>query len=374
MEKTAKIFSKLLCSAISLAACVIVCFQVLLPDEVSVEAGTDVSGSFLGVELRADSMGARYYLGAMPIKSAAARQTARPMLVPCGTPFGIKLKTDGVMTVSVTDGSPAEEAGVKEGDIIISVNDVQVRSNSDICSAIQLCPEECEIILQRGDSERLLRLLPYEDCGIYKIGVWVRDSAAGIGTMSYFDPETGEYGGLGHPVSDVTTGELMPLGSGEITAADINGVIRGEAGAPGELCGTLISNQAIGSIESNTECGIFGMVSEPPSDGKAIPMAFRQEVKTGAATILTTTDGDTPREYDIEIEHINICDMESSKSMVIRITDEELIEQTGGIICGMSGSPIIQNGMLVGAVTHVFLNDPVRGYAIFCETMLDEAG
>lgn len=373
MEKTAKILSRLLCGIITCAAFVIGCFCAVLPDSVSVEAGADSSVSFYGAKLYDDGEEACYYLGAVPIKTASVAAVERPMLVPCGTPFGIKLRTDGVMAISVTEDSPAESAGIKEGDVIISVNDVRVRSNSDISDAIQLSPERCEVILQRGDSERLIRMQPYEDCGIYKIGVWVRDSAAGIGTMSYFDPVTGEYGGLGHSVSDVTTGELMPLLSGEITAADINGIIRGEAGSPGELCGRIVPNDAIGTIERNTKCGIFGTVSEAPTGGEAVPMAFRQEVKTGAATMLTTIDGSTPKEYDIVIEHINICDMESSKSMVIRITDPELLSQTGGIICGMSGSPILQDGRLVGAVTHVFLNDPERGYAIFCETMLDKA-
>ncbi len=374
MEKTAKIFSRLLFAVMTCAALLIGCFCAVLPDSVSVEAGTDCEVSLYGARLCGEGAEACYYLGALPIKTAAVSVVERPMLVPCGTPFGIKLRTDGVMAISVTDGSPAQSAGIKQGDVIISVNDVRVRSNSDISDAIQLSPDSCEVILHRGDSERLLRMEPYEDCGIYKIGVWVRDSAAGIGTMSYFDPVTGEYGGLGHSVSDVTTGELMPLLSGEITAADINGIVRGEAGAPGELCGRIVPNDNIGTIEHNTDCGIFGTVSESPCDGEAVPMAFRQEVKTGAATMLTTIDGCTPREYDIVIEHINVCDMESSKSMVIRITDPELLSQTGGIICGMSGSPILQDGRLVGAVTHVFLNDPERGYAIFCETMLDEAG
>lgn len=374
MEKTARIFSRLLCAVITCAALLIGFMCAVLPDAVSVEAGADDSVSFCGAKLCDDGGEACYYLGAVPIKTASVAAVERPMLVPCGTPFGIKLRTDGVMAISVTEGSPADNAGIKEGDVIISVNDARVRSNSDISDAIQLSPDRCEVILRRGDSERLLRMEPYEDCGIYKIGVWVRDSAAGIGTMSYFDPVTGEYGGLGHAVSDVTTGELMPLLSGEITSADINGIVRGEAGTAGELCGKIVPNDTIGTIEHNTDCGIFGTVSESPCDGEAIPMAFRQEVRTGAATMLTTIDGCTPREYDIVIEHINICDMESSKSMVIRITDPELLSQTGGIICGMSGSPILQGGRLVGAVTHVFLNDPERGYAIFCETMLNEAG
>ncbi len=374
MEKTVKIFSRLLCAVITLAAAVIGCYYVLLPDDITVAAGAEINGGFGGAEICGEDGVAEFYLGAMPIKPCTVCESERPLLVPCGTPFGIKLRTDGVMAVNVTGGSPAEKAGLKQGDIIISVNDEKVRCNSDITEAVQKKPQECEIILRRGDSERLMKLEPYEDCGVYKIGVWVRDSAAGIGTMSYFDPDTGEYGGLGHPVSDITTGKLMPLASGEITAAEISGIVKGTAGTPGELCGVLLPNSTIGSIEQNTPCGIFGTVSAAPTDSKAVPMAFRQEVKTGAATILTTVEGSEPREYDIEIERISVYDMESSKSLTIRITDPELLSQTGGIICGMSGSPIMQDGMLVGAVTHVFLNDPTRGYGIFCETMLETAG
>lgn len=371
MEKTAKIISRLLCGAITAAAVVIGVFHAALPSEISVEAGA-VGGGFFGASIEERGGRISYFVGPIQIKEVSAELTERPMLVPGGNPFGIKLRTDGVIAVSVSGNSPAEKAGIKQGDIIKSVNGVEVSSNSELGSAIQLCPERCEIILRRGDSERHIELIPYSEFGIYKIGVWVRDSAAGLGTMSYYNPETGEYGGLGHPVSDITTGELMPLASGEITAADISGVVRGEAGAPGELCGTLISGETLGTIEQNTRCGIFGHAELTPA-AEPIPAAFRQEVKTGAAVILTTIDGQTPQEYDIEIEHISLVDMDSSKSMVIRITDPELLEQTGGIVCGMSGSPIIQNGMLVGAVTHVFLNDPERGYAVFCETMLEEA-
>ncbi|MBE6902505.1 MAG: SpoIVB peptidase [Ruminococcaceae bacterium] len=371
MEKTASIMSKILLCMIASAAAVISCLYLMLPREISVEAGAECGGSFFGIDLMQTDDGIEYRYGSIPIKTVSATPCERPMLIPCGTPFGIKLRTSGVITVSVTENSPAEHSGIREGDVIISVNGEPVNSNSEISSAIQLCPEECEIILRRKNSERHVSLEPYSDCGIYKIGIWVRDSAAGLGTMTYCDPLTDTYGGLGHPVSDMTTGELMPLNSGEITTALITGAVKGESGTPGELCGTLLSEECIGTLQYNTECGIFGATSAIPEDAAAVPMAFRQEVHTGPATILATVDGCTPQEYDIEIQHINICDMESSKSMVIRITDPELIEKTGGIVCGMSGSPIIQDGRLAGAVTHVFLNDPTRGYAVFCETMLE---
>lgn len=343
MEKTARKFSGLLCAAIIFAA--------------------GCAALFGGMRLNAGAA----------VEFTAVSASQRPMLVACGTPFGIKLKTDGVIVVGITEGSPAEKAGLRQGDVIISVNGEKVCSNSDISAAIQLSPERSEVIIHRGDSERMLCAKPYCDGGLYRIGVWVRDSAAGIGTMTYYNPADGSYGGLGHAVSDVTTGELMPLLSGEITAAEINGIVKGAAGAPGELCGRLIADSVTGSIERNTPCGIFGSAAGAPVSAQVIPMAYRSEVHTGAATVLTTTDGGVPAEYDIEIERISVYDAESSKSMTIRITDPILLEKTGGIVCGMSGSPIIQDGKLVGAVTHVFLNDPQRGYAIFCETMLENS-
>lgn len=373
MEKAVKILSRAMCCAIASAAAVIGYFYTLLPGGISVQADAELSrGSFAGVTLRDTGGSLEYYLGAIPIKQAIAVPTERPVLVPCGTPFGIKLKTDGVMVISVSENSPAEKGGIKQGDIITAVNGTAVKSNSEISDAIQRCPEQSEIILRHGDSERRIVCCPENDgSGALKIGVWVRDSAAGIGTLTYYDPKSGRYGGLGHPVSDVTTGETMPLLSGEITAAQIFGVVKGEYGSAGELCGTLVQESTLGTIDRNTEVGVFGKLTQEAPEGEALPMAFRQEVHCGAAEVLVSIDSEAPRRYSIEIEKINLHDITGSKSMVIRITDSALLEMTGGIIRGMSGSPIIQDGMIAGAVTHVFLNDPARGYAVFCESMLD---
>lgn len=292
------------------------------------------------------------------------------MLVPGGTPFGIKLRTDGVMVVSVNKGSPADRAGIKPGDMISSVNGVPVQTNSGIAEAVQLSPSECTVVVSRGSSEKCIRLVPEAVDGQYRIGTWVRDSAAGIGTLTYFDPATGSFGGLGHPVSDVTTGELMPISSGEITRAEIFSVMKGCDGEAGELCGDLCPG-ILGNLSANTPVGIFGTMNAEPT-GSAIPMAFRDEVECGPAVILATIEGSEPQEYTIEIEKINMYALNGTKSMVIRVTDERLISEAGGIVRGMSGSPIIQNGMLVGAVTHVFLNDSTRGYAVFAQTMTEQ--
>lgn len=305
---------------------------------------------------------------------AAADCESRRVVVASGAPFGIKIRFNGVMVISVTDNSPAEKAGIKAGDIISIVNGEVVSSNAGLASAIQKCAETT-ILLRRGDAEILVTLTPESENGFLKIGTFVRDSAAGIGTLTFREPDSRAFGGLGHAVSDVTTGDAVPLLSGEITSAEIYDVVKGKKGCAGELCGIILPNSDIGEISANTSVGVFGTLSEEhcaSEDGKCFPVAYRREVRTGAATILTTADGNSPKEYSIEIERLNLLDANGSKAMVIRITDKELLSQTGGIVRGMSGSPILQNGRLVGAVTHVFLNDPTRGYGVFADTMLSQ--
>ncbi len=287
-----------------------------------------------------------------------------------GTPFGIKIRSDGVMVISVADNSPAQKAGIKAGDIISVVNGETVNSNAGLAAAIQL-QSETSILLRRNDAEILLTLTPVSENGFLKIGAFVRDSAAGIGTLTFYNPENHSFAGLGHAVSDTATGSIVPLGSGEITCADICGIVKGKEGCAGELCGVITPNSDIGSISANTPVGIFGTVTEDFSySADCLPVAFRSEVRTGKAEIITTADSSGPKRYSIEIERLNIFDQNGSKALVIRITDKELLSLTGGIVRGMSGSPIIQSGKLVGAVTHVFVNDPTRGYAVFADTML----
>ncbi|MGN1108482.1 MAG: SpoIVB peptidase [Oscillospiraceae bacterium] len=373
MEKAGKFISGVLCWLFAAAAGILGFYYTMLPGELSVPTGGSAHAAFLGAELEQTKDGGYgFRLGAMNIKSVEVNSTERKMLIPGGNPFGIKLRTDGVMVISVNSGSPADKAGIKPGDVISSVNGVEVHTNSEIAGAVQLDSAECVIILNRGSGEYCIKTEPVQDGEDLRIGAWVRDSAAGIGTLTFCDPETGMFAGLGHQVSDVTTGELMPLSSGEITNAEIYSVIKGTTGEAGELCGDL-SEQTVGKLTANTAVGVFGeLLSEP--EGEAIPMAYRQEVKCGEATILATIDGSEPQEYSIEIEKINLCAMNGTKSMVIRVTDERLLNDAGGIVRGMSGSPIIQNGMLAGAVTHVFLNDPTRGYAVFAESMVEEMG
>lgn len=373
MIRTSKIIFRAACAAASVLTAVVGYYYAALPVNLSADCDSVfMQGGFSAAVLRPTENGHSYYLGAIPIKDAEITPTERPMLIPCGTPFGIKIRSEGVMVVSVGSNSPAAKSGIRQGDVITSVNGTDVYTNEEISGAVQLSDENAQVVLRRGGSEICLSV-PAEktDDGTLKIGAWVRDSAAGIGTMTWYDPETGRFGGLGHAVSDVTTGQCVPLAGGEINAAEINGVVKGVCGEAGELCGSFIPDEKTGTLIANTEVGVFGTADEPVT-GEAIPMAFRQEVECGKAVILATTDGSGVREYDIEIERINLLDMTGSKSMVIKITDPELIEKTGGIVRGMSGSPIIQNGRLVGAVTHVLINDPTRGYAVFAESMAEQ--
>ena len=231
--------------------------------------------------------------------------------------------------------------------------------------------DEVIVSVKRNDKVEKVVLYPEyslsEAC--YKAGMWVRDSSAGIGTITFYDPQTEMFGGLGHAVCDSDTGEILPLHSGEVVAVTINGLKKGQEGNPGELVGSFLSSMSIGNLNINNQSGVFGKLDSAPNLSSPIPMGYRQEIQEGKAQILTTIKGNSPKAYDIEIEHINLKSNELSKNMIVRITDPELLEKTGGILQGMSGSPIVQNGKIVGAVTHVFVNDPTRGYGIFVDIM-----
>lgn len=347
-------------------------YRAALPCVINASIDSPLSEcGFSGATIEKTPDGYAYYLGNIPIKTASVVEKQRKTVILCGTPFGIKMRSDGVMVVKTADVSPAKSAGIKEGDVIKAVNGETVRSNSDISRAVQQNRDETFVVVERDEREMCFSFRPKEESDGLKMGIFVRDSAAGVGTLTFIDPESMTFGGLGHSVSDVTTGDTVPLLSGEITKAEIYGIVKGQCGSAGELCGLLFPESETGKIFKNTESGIFGEYCGEIT-GEKYPAAFKQEVKTGAARVITTIDGCAPKEYEIEIERINLLDLDGSKSMVIRITDPELLEYTGGIVRGMSGSPIIQDGRFVGAVTHVLVNDPTRGYAIFAENMLSQ--
>lgn len=349
--------------------------SAVLPETAELQAGTSSSLS-REAELR--------ILGVIPVKTTWLQEVEERYVVPCGTPFGLKMLTEGVIIVGLNPVEtktgtvyPADEAGLQKGDIILEVNNSPVHSNAELTAAVRKCGGSAlEFLVHREEKELRILVQPAKSLGDseYRCGIWVRDSSAGIGTVTFYDPATGIFGGLGHAVCDVDTGEPMPLSSGEVVPVYISGVQKGEAGLPGELQGSFLSSVPIGTLTINNETGIFGYLDKSPSQLDAVPLCFRQDVKEGTAQILTTITGNSPDWYDIVIEHVNLDNNAPTRNMVIRVTDPDLLSVTGGIVQGMSGSPILQDGKLVGAVTHVFVNDPTRGYGIFAENMLEAAG
>lgn len=314
----------------------------------------------------------------IPIKNVVVKRYKNKYIIPCGTPFGVKFLTDGVMVVDTQEIStsqgqknPSKEAGIKKGDIIEFVNEEKVSSNSDLKDIVLNGKgEEIKLKYNRNFKQYETFLTPVFSPKENKwfTGLWVRDSSAGIGTTT-FCTEDGIFGGLGHPVCDVDTGEKLPLGKGEIVKASISSIKKGICGSPGELCGRFVNKNAIGNATINNESGLYGKLYKKISPHKPVMIGFKNEVKPGKAKIFCTVEGENSKEYSILIESIN--KKAGSRNFVVKITDENLLKKTGGIVQGMSGSPIIQNGKFVGAITHVFLNDSTRGYGIFAETMLE---
>ena len=296
-------------------------------------------------------------------------------LVPGGRALGIRMSTDGVIVAGLTEvktqgGSlyPARDAGIQPGDLIVRVGGKDIQSGEDFLASMrELDNETVSVTFEREGRLRQVNVTPAEcDDGSRKLGVMLRDGISGVGTLTFYDPESGIYGALGHSISDADTGEILPLAEGEIYAADISGVTRGAVGTPGALNGSADTDCVLGSIGINCACGIFGK-AELNGEGTI----ETGEMKTGEATILCTVGGSETGEYKIEISRV--CKTPDSCTAVLHVTDPKLIELCGGIVQGMSGSPIIQDGRLVGAVTHVFINDPTGGYGISIQDMLEAA-
>lgn len=319
------------------------------------------------------------FMNLFPMKSVKIDVSESKKVVPCGVPFGVKLYTKGAVIVGTSSVKSENEiiepwnlAGIKKGDVIVEGNGKEILNNDDLEEIIQNSNgDKITFKIIREDSEFSTDLKPIKSVedNKYRIGAWVRDSSAGIGTLTFFDSKNKTFAGLGHGVCDVDTSELLPLAHGDIVEASITSVVKSFPGIPGELKGCFINPEPIGSILVNNETGLYGKFSKNIPFEKEISVSPKQNVKKGAAKILTTIEGGNPMLYDINIDSINYDVTIPTKNMKISVTDPKLIEKTGGIVQGMSGSPIIQNGYLVGAVTHVFVNNPTRGYAIFAETM-----
>ena len=351
-------------------------YPVLLDTPEQPLEGAETAGESYQVDLK--------LMGAIPIKTVEVSVVDRKTVRCSGAPFGIKMFTDGLMVVGMSEVTgegqrinPAREAGVEIGDIIETVNGVRLRTNEQLGELVeQSGGEPVELTVRRGEEQLTFQVRPVQSVGDrkYRLGVWVRDSSAGIGTMTYYDPNSGLFTGLGHAVCDVDTGELMPLSDGEIVSAEITGCKRGESGEPGELKGRFSGGSALGWLSANTPTGVYGYLqSRSVYLGEEVPVALSHEVRPGRAVIRTTISGSIPREYEVELEKISTGSGAGGQNMIVHVTDPELLAQTGGIVQGMSGSPILQNGMLVGSVTHVFVNDPTRGFGIFAETIYNDA-
>ena len=301
-------------------------------------------------------------------------------LIPVGKAVGIKLFADGVLVVSVSPvqgteetRSPAKECGLKEGDILLTFNGEKIRSTEHLQAMLAENGEAAaELTVQRDGKTLEVTASPVvcEDGGI-RLGAWIRDSMAGIGTVTYYDPATGAFGALGHGVTDTDTAQLLPFASGSVLPSTVKAVKRGQAGAAGELKGNLDLTTDLGTLRANTASGIFGALSPCAlTEGNAVPVAESAEVRDGPAVIRSNVAGDSVKDYQVELRRLGDGE---ERNLLVTVTDPELLSVTGGIVQGMSGSPILQNGKLVGAVTHVLLNDPTKGYGIFIENMLKAA-
>ncbi len=308
---------------------------------------------------------------------------APKVLVPGGECLGIQLFSEGVIVLSFRDldsgGSkicPAKSAGLRTGDVILAVDGKCVNSVGEFTDAIDGGGETVELSVRRGETVKNFTVSPYRDGDTAMIGAVVRDSTAGLGTVTFYDPETGLIGCLGHPICDRDTGEIFTISGGSLISARVAGVEKGRVGDPGELIGSDFGTLSLASLYENCEAGIFGVVDDPSVFGgeTAITVAGEDDVAEGEAEILSCINGNSVQRYSVEIVNVRDLDDGDLRDLEIRITDPGLLSVTGGIVQGMSGSPIIQNGKLIGAVTHVLVNDPTRGYGIFIENMLDAAG
>ena len=321
------------------------------------------------------------------LKSVDVSVLPKTTVIPVGNIAGVKLYTNGVLVVGMSEiegedsktYKPYENTGIEEGDTIVKINDNLINSTDDLIEKVNMSNgEKVEIEYIHDEETKECSITPVKTSNEeYKLGLWVRDSAAGVGTVTFYEPSTQSFGALGHGITDIDTGDLLNIASGEFVTAKVLNIKKGEDGNPGKIQGTVEEQETIGEITKNTEFGIYGKIQDLSSlnidTSKKMEVAMREEIELGKATILCSLDNQTVKEYEIEITKIYKDNNYNNKSMEIKVTDEELIEKTGGIIQGMSGSPIIQNGKFIGAVTHVLVNSSTEGYAIFGDLMLKQS-
>ena len=337
------------------------------------EKSDSISDEF-NVELKA--------FGMIPFSTVSVEVVDELNVAVLGTPFGMKLYTEGVLVIDMTDVktengnvNPAKDAGIEIGDYIVSVDGRKISTNEELSAAVEASAgNEMKFEIKRNGKTKIICFCAVlsKETNSYKIGLWVRDSSAGIGTLTFYSPATGIVCGLGHGVCDEDTEELLKLDSGELVTAEIISVEKGSSGSPGQLKGKFTYG-TIGAIDLNSECGVFSLLKGKLNLSNLTEIALKQEVKDGDAQLLCTVNGETPKLFSCSIKKKNSAYLSPTKNLIVTVTDKELLNLTGGIVLGMSGSPILQNGKLVGAVTHVLIDDPTSGYGIFAENMLKTA-
>ncbi len=323
--------------------------------------------------------------GGIKLKSVNVAVIPKTTVIPLGTAIGMKLYTKGVLVVGMsqinTDNNektkPYENSGIEQGDMILAINNKEVSNTDELIGEVNNSNGNSIKIKYLKNNETLeTSITPVKSKNEYKIGLWVRDAAAGVGTLTFYEPSTNSFMALGHGISDIDTEKIVEISNGELITANIVSIKKGEKGKPGEMKGTIDSGNKIGEISKNTNLGVYGNVTNKSYLGidsnNEMEVATRSEIKEGRAQIICQLDNNEKNKYNIEIEKIYTMNNEDNKSMLIKVTDEELLNKTGGIIQGMSGAPIIQNGKFVGAITNVLVNDPTQGYAIFADMMIKQ--
>lgn len=318
---------------------------------------------------------------AIPVKTVNVSVIPETTVIPIGSTIGLKLYTNGVLVIGMTEiegEKPYEKSGIKEGDMIVEINEETVTCTAELVQTVNKCngnPVSVKYI--REGQTCSTQMQPVRTgANTYKLGLWVRDAAAGVGTISYYEPSTGNFAALGHGIVDVDTDKLINIANGEIITTNILSIVKGEKGEPGQIRGNIINQTVLGQVSKNSEFGIYGKLTNASAlnidKSQELEIALRNEIKQGPAKIICSLENGVRKEYNVEIKKIYKNNNSDNKSMLIEVTDEELIEKTGGIIQGMSGSPIIQNNKFVGAVTHVLVNNPKQGYAVFGDIMIKQ--
>ena len=317
----------------------------------------------------------------LPVKDMTVNVIPETTVIPLGKAIGMKLYTDGVLVVGMSEiqgQKPYEGSGIEAGDTIVEIDNVKINSTNELIQCVNSSNgKSVEIKYISDEQEKTANIEPAKDSdNEYKLGLWVRDAAAGVGTLTFYEPSTGDFAALGHGINDVDTYELIQIANGELVTTNILDIIKGEDGSPGEIRGSIDNCITLGKINKNTALGVYGNITNSArlnlNNSKEMEVANRSEITTGKAEIMCELENGQIENYEIEIQKIFPENNSDNKSMLIKVTDDELIEKTGGIIQGMSGAPIIQNGKFIGAVTHVLVNDSTTGYAVFADLMIKQ--